>query len=146
MAFIGHLDDGSAERAFGEDLETTRRYGARGFPTFVLRYRGKEVKLPGYRDFQAMRAVIDALTEGEVQGRPPASSAEDLLAFLRTQGRAAPVELEAVFELSSSALERMLDALQVQGRIRRVQAGNGCFWEPQPAGAACEASAGICGL
>ncbi len=28
--FIGHLSDGSAEKAFREDLETTRRYGVRG--------------------------------------------------------------------------------------------------------------------
>lgn len=32
-AFIGHLNDGSAEAAFREDLATTRRCGERGFPT-----------------------------------------------------------------------------------------------------------------
>jgi len=36
--FIGHLKDGSAEAAFRNDLETTSRYNARGFPTFVFRY------------------------------------------------------------------------------------------------------------
>ena len=65
-AFIGHLNDGSAEAAFREDLKTTRRYGARGFPTFVFRYGGRETMLRGYQRFPAMQAVIEALSAGRL--------------------------------------------------------------------------------
>jgi putative protein-disulfide isomerase len=43
--FISHLNDGSAEKAFQEDLETTRRYGVHGFPTLLFRHAGKELLL-----------------------------------------------------------------------------------------------------
>jgi len=79
--FIGHLNDGSAEKAFQEDLETTRRYGVNGFPTFLFRHAGKKLLLRGYQDFRAMEAVIDTLTGGTVQARAPKSGPEDVLHF-----------------------------------------------------------------
>ncbi len=36
--FLKALEDGSAEKAFREDLAITARYGVRGFPTFLLRF------------------------------------------------------------------------------------------------------------
>ncbi len=142
-AFIGHLKDGSAERAFQNDMETTRRYGARGFPTFVFRYGERETMLREYQSFPAMQAVIDALSGGRLQGQAPESAPENLLGFIRAYGRVAPVELATVFDLAIGELETMLTGLAETGLIRRVEAGNGYFWEPVPL-PVCDAESGIC--
>lgn len=142
-AFIGHLNDGSAESAFQEDMETTRRYGARGFPTFVLRYGERETMLRGYQRFPGMQAVIGALSGGRLQGKAPESTPENLLVFLRTYRRAAPVELTTVFEIALGELEALLTGLAETGLIRRVAAGNGCFWEPVSL-PVCDAESGAC--
>ena len=54
--FLKALDDGSAEKAFYADLATTARYGVRGFPTFLLKYQGKETLVRGYQPFASIRA------------------------------------------------------------------------------------------
>ncbi|AUB79778.1 DsbA family oxidoreductase [Candidatus Thiodictyon syntrophicum] len=142
--FIGHLTDGSAEHAFRADLELTRQFGVRGFPTFGLRFGERALVLRGYQNFQAMQAVIETLSEGALQWRAPMPDAAGLLGFLRTFGRAAPVELTTVFDLSPADLERLLAGLEAAGDIRRVAAGQGCFWEPMAAGPGCDSVTGLC--
>jgi predicted DsbA family dithiol-disulfide isomerase len=142
--FIGHLTDGSAERAFRTDLELTRQFGVRGFPTFGLRFGERALLLRGYQTFLAMQAVIETLTEGALQWRTPIPDADGLLGFLRTFGRSAPVELATVFDLSPTDLERLLAGLEAAGNIRREAAGNGCFWEPIDSSRTCDPVAGQC--
>jgi thioredoxin family protein len=127
--FISHLNDGSAEKAFQEDLATTRHYDVRGFPTFLFRHSGKELMLRGYQDLRTMQAVIDSLTGGMVQARAPESGPEDVFAFLQRDGRAAPIEVATVFGLSLVASDKILAGLANERRIHRVAAGNGYFWE-----------------
>jgi predicted DsbA family dithiol-disulfide isomerase len=145
-AFILHLDDGSAERAFREDLDTTRRYQVHGFPTFLLRYDGQELMLRGYKDLRAMQAVIASMTRGELRSTTPASGDDDIVAFLRASGRAAPVELATVFGWSGQEGEATLAALEAAGRIRYEATGNGGFWRAVADGAGCDAQAGLCAL
>ncbi len=142
-AFIGHLKDGSAEIAFQKDLEATRRYGVRGFPTFLFRYGEHETILRGSQSFPAMQAVIDALSGGRINGQAPERTPENLLGFIRIYGRAAPVELATVFDLAMGELETMLAGLVETGVIRKVEAGNGYFWEALSS-PVCDAGNGIC--
>ena len=142
--FIDHLQDGSAERAFRADLETTRQFGVRGFPSFSLRCGERTLLLRGYQPFQSMQAVIETLSEGALQWRAPTADAEGVLGFLRTFARAAPVELATVFELAPTDLEPLLAGLEAAGAIQRVAAGNGYFWEATPPASACDPATGIC--
>lgn len=142
-AFIGHLNDGSAESAFREDLETTRRYSARGFPTVVFRYGEREVMLRGYQSFAAMQGVIDTLSGGVLKAKAPTKTPQSLLDFIRVFGNAAPVELSTVFDLSAGELESTLASLVQSGEIRRVEKGNGYFWESVSM-PSCDAESGVC--
>jgi putative protein-disulfide isomerase len=143
--FVAHFTDGSAEEAFRADLETTRQYSVRGFPTFLFRYGGKELMLRGYQDFRAMKAVIDTLTGGTLHPQAPEKTAENVLSFLNTYRRAAPVEVTTVFDLSPQEYEAVVGELEAQKRVRRVPAGNGYFLEPM-AGASCDTETGTCAL
>lgn len=141
--FIGHLNDGSADAAFRKDLETTRRYGVRSFPSFVLRYGEREIMLRGSQSFAAMQAVIDTLSGGVLQGQAPQKVPEHLLSFIRIFGNAAPVELTTVFDLTPGELESMLSGLAETGQIRRAEKGNGYFWVAESV-SSCDAENGIC--
>lgn len=142
-AFIGHLKDGSAEAAFRDDLETTRQYSARGFPTFVFRYGEREIMLRGYQSFAAMQAVIGTLSGDLLKATAPQKTAEALLGFIRIFGNAAPVELETVFDLSNQEVELRLADFVRTGIVRRVTKGNGFFWEAA-SNAGCDVESGVC--
>ncbi len=144
-AFIERLEDRSAEQAFRADLDLTRRYHARGFPTFLLRWQGEELLLRGYRAFREFQAVITTLTAGKLVGAAPEKSAADVLHFLRS-GRAAPVELMATFGLSPSELNTLLGSPDLGPSVRYVPAGNGGFWEAHAGALACETSSGVCAV
>ena len=137
-AFIAHLDDGSAARAFEDDLATTRRYGARGFPTFLLRWGSKELMLRGYQSFHSMHAVISSLSGGLVKERPPEASVESILEFMTSHGRAATVELTTAFDLSLADLKSFLSTLTGQQRIQYLPAGNGGFWSLRAEAMTCD--------
>lgn len=99
--------------------------------------------LRGYQSFSAMQSVIDAVSGGRLQGRAPGRTADDLVGFVRAYGRAAPVELSTVFDLATGELETMLAGLAETGLVRRVDAGNGYFWESVSL-PVCDAESGIC--
>jgi putative protein-disulfide isomerase len=110
----------------------------------VFRVGKRELKLGGYQDFKPLQAVINTLSGGSIQGRPPAKSPEDILVFLGTYGRAAPVEVTTVFDLTLKEMEETVALLLEKGRIRRIVAGNGYFLEPAAVGQVCDGKTGLC--
>lgn len=143
--FGDHLDDGSAERAFRDDLATTARYGVRGFPTFVFRYAGRELMLRGYQSFRAMQAAIAALAGDEVRAHAPAKDGRELLAFLQKYRRAAPIELMTAFEVTPEELDALI--AESGPEIRQSTAGNGLFFEVDPISpGTCDPQSGACAM
>ena len=142
--FIGYLNDGSAEKAFHDDLLVTRKYGVRGFPTFLFRWGDKELLLRGYQSFDSMSAVISTMTGGYIKPQQPEFSDIALLNFLRHDGKAAKVELATVFNKSQSELDVSLDALLQQDAIRFTAAGNGGFFENNGSVLACDPETRTC--
>lgn len=143
-AFLGALDDGSAERAFRADLALTTRYGVRGFPTFLVRFQGRETLIRGYQSLASMMAVIHSCTGGTLIPRAPEKTAEALLDYLSLYSRAAPVELAVNFGLADAELAALLSSLETTGRIRRVTAGNGYFVEAAAPVVVCDPLTGLC--
>lgn len=128
-SFIERLDNGNAEQAFRDDLLMTRKYGVRGFPTFLFRWGNKEILLRGYQSYDSMSSVISSLTAGQVVPHQPAANTDNILDFLLKNGRAAQVELVTVFDVSLTEVDALLNTLSNQGKIQYVPAGNGGFWE-----------------
>lgn len=145
-AFIGHLNDGSAELAFQADLKLTRAYRVRGFPTFVFRYEDREIMLRSFLKFEDVRAVIDTLSGGSIVAKPIPNGPEHILDFLRNQGRAAPIELITVFGLSPIELEHALNGLIQAGHVQRTAAGNGAFLEATTPRTTCDPETGTCSI
>ncbi len=152
--FLAALDDGSAEEAFRGDLELTRRYGVRGFPTFLFRHDGREMLVRGYQSLESMEAVIASLSGGAIRPAARVAPAEprgdapadaEIMQFLARFGRAAPVELALALGRPRAAIDLDLARLESSGEIRRTAAGNGHFVEPARA-AMCDPVTGLCGM
>lgn len=142
--FVEDFSSGAAEEAFEQDLATTARYDARGFPTFLVRFAGKETLLRGYRRYEDFKAVIGLMTEGAILERPIPASEEAIMAFIRTYLSVAPVEIKMTFDLTDAELDATLDSLLAKQAIVRREAGNGYFISPKIGSAACDTATGIC--
>lgn len=145
-SFLAALDDGSAEAAFRGDLELTRRYGVRGFPTFLFRHDGRETLVRGYQTLESMEAVIASLSGGAIKPAARVAPADtEILQFLARFGRAAPAELALALGRPRADIDRDLARLESSGEIRRTAAGNGHFVESAH-NAMCDPVTGLCGI
>lgn len=144
--FIERFSDGSAQRAFEEDLNTVQKYGVRGFPTFLIKYGEKEVLMRGYQSFEGIKAVIKSLAGDAIKDIPPQRSEERVLEFIRQYERVAPVEIEASFDYSKKEAEDMLTNLKKKDLIHMVPAGNGVFIEALDSSLFCDSSSGVCSI
>jgi putative protein-disulfide isomerase len=70
VRFLDDFTHGSAQKAFEQDLAIKAEYGARGFPSFLVKYGEKEMVLRGYKRYEDFKALIGHLTGGEIQERP----------------------------------------------------------------------------
>ena len=142
--FLEDLSSGAAQRAFEQDLATTARYKAHGFPTFLVRFGKKEILLRGYKRYEEFKAVIDHLSKGTIDERLVPSSEEVIMKFIRTYGSVAPIEIKMAFDLTDAELMAIVDSLLKQQLITRRAAGNGYFFSPRSSSVACESATGIC--
>ena len=145
-AFLRHLEDGSAEKAFHDDLALNQQYGVRAFPGFLLRYGQRELMLRGYQRFESFRAVIDALCDRALPFQHPAKTRDAMIGFIRQAGSVAPIEIETVFDLSAEESRQIISTLKSDGLVNIVPAGNGCFLVPARSAPGCDAESGGCSL
>ena len=145
-AFIERLNDGSAQAAFEGDLRTAAHLGARGFPTFLVKYGEKGVLLRGYQRFETFQSVIKTLAGDAVAEHIPAKTEAAVLALIDKQGRVAPVEVQTAFDFTGAEITAMLDTLKDKRLIGMVPAGNGWFVERATSPMACDPDKGLCAL
>jgi len=144
--FTGHLNDGSAEEAFKEDLYTTSQFGVRGFPTFLIKYGDKQMMMRSYQNFESFESVIQSLTSAKVTDNAPEKSEENILEFIKKHGHVAPVEIQMSFDLSQKETNAMLDLLIEKSLVKKIKTGNGFFIEPILNPMSCDLNTGVCSL
>lgn len=124
---LSHYSDGSALAAFEEDLATARAYRVRLFPTFILRYKGKEVIMENYQRVEDFEQAIRTLSKGELTSNIPEASRENILAFIRTHDRVVPLEIMMTFALDKDETMKHVHALAQDKLVSVQKAGNGLF-------------------
>jgi putative protein-disulfide isomerase len=142
--FLDDFTHGSAQKAFEQDLAITSKYGARGFPSFLLRYGEKEMVIRGYKRYEEFRALIGHLSGGEIQERPISSDEGSIMAFITRYGSVAPIEIQMTFDLSNDELKTVINSLLNKQLIQKREAGNGYFISPKTSAAACDPATGVC--
>jgi putative protein-disulfide isomerase len=144
--FLEDFSRGAAQKAFEEDLAITAQYQAHGYPTFLVRFGDKETLLRGYKSYEEFKAVIELLTNGTINEHLVPASEEAIMAFIRTYGSVAPIEIKITFDLTDVELKSTVDSLLTQQMITRREAGNGYFISPITSSMACDAVTGICAV
>ncbi|MDF2675101.1 MAG: oxidoreductase [Clostridiales bacterium] len=101
--FIKSFSDGTAEKAFEEDLKVTGSYRVHGFPSFLVKSsEGKGIMLRGYQSFDTFKAVIDQITNGELAPKKIEKTEENIMSFIKKFERVATFEISTVFDLSKA--------------------------------------------
>jgi len=143
--FIKSFSDGSAEKAFYEDLKITQAYKIHGFPSFLIKGNvGKEILLRGYQSYDAFQEVINHLTNGSLVAKRIEGTEEAILDFVNRFGRVAQVEIEVCLNLSAAKVTERLQSLKKQKLITLLPAGNGYFITPRVEPLSCNSIAGMC--
>jgi len=143
--FLDDFTHGSARRAFEQDLAATAKYGARGFPSFLLKYEEKEMVIRGYKRYDDFKALIGHLSSGGIQERTVPANEESIMSFITRYGSVAPIEIQMTFDLTQVELKTVIDSLLNKQLIRKREAGNGYFILPKVGAAVCD-STGVCAV
>lgn len=128
---LTHCIDGTAEAAFEMDLATTKAYKVELLPTFIVRYKGKEVVLENYQKVESFEQTIKALCSDEITPTLPIASTDTILQFIRTYGRVAPLEIMMAFGLSEEETMKNIGILEQRELVKLQKAGNGIFVDAQ---------------
>jgi predicted DsbA family dithiol-disulfide isomerase len=142
--FLEYFNKGAARKAFEEDIATIAEYGARGFPSFLLKYGEKEMVIRGYKRYEDFKALIGHLTGGEIQERLVSANEESIMEFINKYGSVAPIEIQMTFDLTNDELEIVVNSLLTKKLIQKREAGNGYFISPKGNAAACDPAMGVC--
>ena len=144
--FLDDFTHGSAQKAFEQDLAITAKYGARGFPSFLLKYGEKEMLIRGYKRYEEFKALIGHLSGEEIRERPVLADEDSIMAFITRYGSVAPVEIQMTFDLTNDELMTAIDSLLHKQLIQKREAGNGYFISPMVSAAACDPATGVCSV
>lgn len=130
--FRKHIDDGSAERAFKEDLKITRAFGVTGFPTCLISYGDKQVLLRGYNTYDTFVSAIEMASDSAVKPlEKPSYDDIAMLGFIREHGRMALAEVKEAFDFPDiKSADSWAMQMGKDGKVKIKTAGDSYFIEP----------------
>ena len=144
-AFLDPLSDGSAEKAFWQDVEEAKSLKVEVFPTFVFEYEGKRMPLKNFRDYNTMAAMIKAISGGKLLPQAVRFSSEALLELMETHPRLSAEEVKEAFDFASLPdMEAAIAPLLASGELLKQPADNSYFIRKPAKGMACDLTTGIC--
>ncbi|HEY3339169.1 MAG TPA: DsbA family protein [Propionicimonas sp.] len=147
-AFLTALGDGTAKKAFADDLATTAAYGVRGFPSFVVDGGddSRPLMLPSYQPYATFREVIRLVSNGTAVEATLPKDAEAIAGFIRRWGSAADIEITTTFELTTAEWAELAPQVEAIEDITVVATGNGRFFHADArAAGTCDLTTGVCG-
>lgn len=116
---------GRASTLFEEDLEVTRQWGVRGFPTvFFTTEDGSKLKLYGSRTYQQYEFALQQLVPGITKkSLPPDEVLFDQL------GSLAEKELAVIKDISVEEAMEQLQAMNEGDKLNRISTRYGNLWK-----------------
>jgi predicted DsbA family dithiol-disulfide isomerase len=124
------IDSGAAGHAFESDMQEYHTQGGEAFPFYILRTpAGEELPLNGYVSSMALIKLMEEKSEGKLVRSEPELSDESIMAFMEKYGKAAIREVGELYMIPMSEAEERLDRLAEVGKLRKVEVGNGYFYE-----------------
>ena len=124
------IDSGAAGHAFETDMQEYHTQGGEAFPFYIVRTPvGEELPLNGYVSSMTLEKLLEEKSDGKLVRSEPELSDESIMAFVEKYGKVAIREVGELFMIPISEMEERLDRLTEAGKLRKIQAGNGWFYE-----------------
>lgn len=146
-AFQKHFTDGSAEGAFKKDLEEVMKNGVTGFPTYMITYKEKSIKLNGFRNLLQFMNAIDSISNGDIKKLDSLEfTKENLLSVLSGRPKLAMAEIKAIFKIDSlDKTFELVDSIVRETDIKMTRVGNSYFVELKSEdNPICDVLTGLC--
>ena len=112
----------------------------------MVKFGEKSMLLRGYQNYNTFNAVINQLTNGEIQEVKLQPTEENVLNFINKYDSLAPVEIKMPFDLSDAELDKIINSLQEKKLVAKRVAGNGYFISPLNNPMMCDVDSGMCGI
>ncbi len=144
--FIERFSDGSAEAAFMEDLKIMHSYNVKGFPSFLVKYGDEKILMQGYQGYEAIKSVIDSLTNDSIKQNIIEKTDDEVLNFIKKYERVAPIEIQSTFDLSDIELEQIIGDLIDENLVEIIPAGNGIMIGILSNALYCDSDSAFCGF
>lgn len=142
--FLDAINNGTAESAFYEDMQFIRSFGSRGFPAFLIRYKGKSGLLPGWQPLTSFLKILENFTDGEILPREITPDEATAMEFISQHDRVAPIELSNALNISTQETAELTARLLASGSISQSPAGNGVFLRSTVTDLTCDPVSGVC--
>lgn len=123
--------EGTAKELFREDLEVTKKYGVRGFPTlFLSNQKDDQLVLNGFQPYQNFENTV-------LQLYPNAEKTDINNGYNYLFGkyqRLTTKEFAVLSKLSTPKAEKFLSELADQNKLRKITSKNGNLWQLNDSG------------
>lgn len=127
-AMLARIHDGSAERAFWEDMALKEQIEVHVLPSFLLNYKTEKYLIRGYVDYATFCDVIERTSFGELRPQPVEATPAALLAFMAEHPRMADEEVRQAFDLETKDdAAAFVAPLLADGTLVREEIGAGWF-------------------
>ena len=132
IRFKRDMEEGNATETFYDDLMTSQRMGATGFPAFLLSYGEKQLMVKGHRTAEQFYNIIADFTQEEIQPLNHPFNDKNGLKFMSNYHNVASIELQTAFDISREQVDEWLSNQIAVGSLTKHQAGNGFFYSLSP--------------
>jgi putative protein-disulfide isomerase len=123
--------EGTAKELFYEDLEVTRKYGVRGFPTlFLSNQKNNQVVINGFQPYQNFENAI-------LQLYPDAEKTAINKGYSYLFGKHATLttkEYAVLSNVSTREAEKILSEMAHQNKLKKITSKNGNLWQLKNSG------------
>ena len=143
--FLEAMNDESTREAFQSDLQFTEKENIEVFPTFIIEYENKQMKLANFRDYKTLVAFIKTVSGGAVTPIPVTFSPESLFTLMEKHPKMAAEEVKEAFDFTSiDEMEQAIRPLLDRGELIKQSATYSYFVKLPSQGMFCDLTTGIC--
>lgn len=126
--FTEAFDDGTALKAFREDLAAGVEEAIQIYPTWIIKSATGKSRVNSFHHYPRLEKAIIDFGAGDLVPRPANYSEESAKKYFARFLSSASIEFAVYFDLPLGKAEAILDQMAAQKKIIKVEAGNGALY------------------
>ncbi|NMA12882.1 MAG: DsbA family protein [Chloroflexi bacterium] len=126
--FTEAFDDGTALKAFREDLAVGVEEAIQIYPTWIIKSATGKSRVNSFHHYPRLEKAIIDFGAGDLVPKPLIYSEETAMEYFARYLSSAPIEFAVYFDLEQDKAEEILDRMAAEKKILKVEAGNGALY------------------